>query len=140
MDSNEIKYTTIDEYLATFPAEIQARLREVRETIRLAAPEATERIAYGIPTFYQAGNLVHFAAYKNHLGFYPTADGMAAFADELAEYKHAKGSVQFPHDRSLPLALIGRIVTCRRAENLEKAARKKRREKQGRLAASPKQK
>lgn len=89
MDRHKAASATIDEYLASFPAMIQERLRQVRETIRAAAPEATERISYGIPNFYQEGNLVYFAGYKNHLGFYPTADGMEAFAEELAGYKHA---------------------------------------------------
>ena len=117
MEYAKATYTTIDEYIAGFPTEMQARLREVRETIRLAAPAAAERIAYGIPTFYQAGNLVHFAVYKNHLGFYPTADGMEKFAKKLAEYKHAKGSVQFPHAQPVPTELISRIVTYRPAAN-----------------------
>ncbi|NTV15771.1 MAG: hypothetical protein HGA96_17885 [Desulfobulbaceae bacterium] len=138
MDNAKATCATIDEYLATFPVEVQARLREVRETIRATAPAAVEKIAYGIPTFYQAGNLVHFAGYENHLGFYPTAGGMAAFAEELAGYKHAKGSVQFPHHRPLPLGLIGRIVTYRLAENLRKAANKKGCGKQaGRVAGLP---
>jgi len=131
MDRHKAAFATIDEYLATFPAEIQERLREVRETIRAAAPAAAEKISYGIPTFYQEGNLVHFAGYKNHLGFYPTASGMAAFADELAGYKHAKGSVQFPHDRPLPIELISRIVTSRLAANLSKSASKNGRGKLG---------
>jgi len=131
MDRHIAASATIDGYLATFPTVIQERLQQVRETIRAGAPAATEKIAYGIPTFYQEGNLVHFAGYKNHLGFYPTAGGMAAFAEELGGYKHAKGSVQFPHDRPLPIELISRIVTYRLAENLSKSASKNGRGKLG---------
>jgi len=103
----------IDEYLAGFPAEVREMLGQVRAAIRRAAPDATEAIAYGIPTFVLNGNLVHFAAFKNHIGFYPTPSGIAAFKDELSAYHSAKGSVQFPIDRPMPLALIGRIVRFR---------------------------
>jgi uncharacterized protein YdhG (YjbR/CyaY superfamily) len=101
--------------------EIQARLNAVRETIRKAAPEATEKISYQIPTFHLNGNLVHFAGFKNHVGFYPGASGIAAFEEELSGYVHAKGSIQFPHDEKLPLALVRRMVKFRVGENREKA-------------------
>ena len=116
------KATSIDEYIAQFPAEVQARLEEIRATIRRAAPQARERISYGIPTFSQCGNIVHFAAYEHHIGFYPGASGIKRFAKDLASYASAKGSVQFPLDRPVPLALIGRIARFRVAENVAKYA------------------
>ncbi|MBK0401506.1 DUF1801 domain-containing protein [Adhaeribacter sp. BT258] len=119
------KPTTINEYIAAFPAEVQRVLEDVRETIKKVAPEATETISYGIPTFTQNGALVHFAAFKNHLGFYATPTGHAAFAKELSGYKEGKGSVQFPFDQPVPLELISRIVAFRVKENLDKPARKK---------------
>lgn len=111
---------TIDDYLADFPAAVKARLTKVRRTIRRAAPAAAEKIGYGIPTFTLNGNLVHFAGYERHIGFYPGASGIAAFRSALKPYKSAKGSVQFPHVQPLPLALIAEIVAFRVAENLRK--------------------
>jgi len=122
-------FNSIDEYIATFPAEIQKILQEVRATIHAAAPEATEKISYQMPTFYLNGNLVHFAAFKQHIGFYPTPNGVDAFAQDLAKFKGAKGSVQFPLDQPMPLDLITRIVKYRVAENLEKAKVKPGRQK-----------
>ena len=116
------KVTSIDEYIAQFPAAVQARLEEIRATIRRAAPQARERISYGIPTFSQCGNIVHFAAYEQHIGFYPGASGIKRFAKNLVSYASAKGSVQFPLDRPVPLALIGRIARFRVAENVAKYA------------------
>lgn len=116
--------TSIDEYIAGFPPEVQQLLEQVRTTIRAAAPQAEETISYAIPTFTLEGNLVHFAAFKNHIGFYPVPSGMEAFKDELAAYKSGKGSAQFPLNQALPLDLITRIVKYRVQENLEKAARK----------------
>ena len=110
-------FTSIDEYIATFPADIQQILQEIRATIHAAAPEATEKISYQMPTFYLNGNLVHFAAFKNHIGFYPTPTGVDAFAQDLAKFKGAKGSVQFPLDQPMPLDLITRIVEYRVAES-----------------------
>ncbi len=107
------KPKNIDHYIAGFPADIQAILSQIRETIRKAAPEAEEKISYGIPTFAQNGNLVHFAAFKNHIGFYATPTGHKAFSRELSKYKQGKGSVQFPLDQPIPLALISRIVKFR---------------------------
>lgn len=108
---------TIDEYISTFPSEVQVRLHELRAAISNEAPNASEKISYGMPTFYLNGNLVHFAAYKNHIGFYPTPSGVEAFSIELSEYKWAKGSVQFPHNKPLPLQLISKIVRFRVKEN-----------------------
>ena len=112
---------TINEYIAGFPMEVQAILAKVRHTIREAAPGAQEKIAYGIPTFTLKGNLVHFGAFQNHVGFYPTSSGIAHFQRELAAYKSARGSVQFPLDKPVPYDLIGKIVKFRVRECLPKA-------------------
>jgi uncharacterized protein YdhG (YjbR/CyaY superfamily) len=114
----------IADYIAEFPAPIQERLVAMRSTIREHAPQATERISYRIPTFHQGGNLVHFAAFAHHIGFYPGSSGIAAFADALAPYRQAKGSVQFPHDAPLPLDLVAAIVAFRVQENGQKHAQK----------------
>lgn len=118
---------TIDEYIAAFPREIQARLKKVRALIRSAAPDAEEAIKYQIPTFVLNGNLVHFAGYAKHLGLYPTPSAIQAFAKELSSYESAKGSVQFPHDEPLPLELIQKIVAfrVREAKTRAKLAKKK---------------
>jgi uncharacterized protein YdhG (YjbR/CyaY superfamily) len=110
----------IDEYLARHSKEDQQLLQQMRATIRNAAPEATEKISYGIPTFRLNGNLVHFAAFPNHIGFYPTSSGIAAFKKDFGPYKSSKGAVQFPKDEPLPLALVTKIVKFRRKENLDK--------------------
>jgi uncharacterized protein YdhG (YjbR/CyaY superfamily) len=117
--------TTIDEYIAGFPKDIQKKLEDIRATIRKAAPNAEEAIKYAMPTFVLNGNLVHFAAFKNHIGFYPTPSGIESFKKELSVYKGAKGSVQFPLDQPLPLALITRIVKYRITKNAELAKAKK---------------
>lgn len=127
--SPQTDFHSIDEYIATFPAEIQKILQEIRATIKAAAPEATEKISYQMPTFFLNGNLVHFAAFKQHIGFYPTPNGVDAFAQDLAKFKGAKGSVQFPLDQPMPLDLITRIVKYRVAENLKKAKAKPGRQK-----------
>lgn len=117
----------IDAYIAMFPKDIQKKLNDVRSAIRKAAPQAEEAIKYAIPTFVLNGNLVHFAAAKNHLGFYPAPSGITAFKKELASYEQGKGSIQFPFDQPIPLKLISSIVKFRVAENLEKKAVKKKR-------------
>ena len=122
MDSKRASYQTIDEYIATFPADIQSLLEAVRATIRAAAPDAQERIAYQMPTFAQQGNLVHFAAMRGYIGFYPTSNGVEAFQTELAPYASTKGAVHFPFDQPLPLDLIRRITEYRVGENLKRAA------------------
>ncbi|MDF9798617.1 uncharacterized protein YdhG (YjbR/CyaY superfamily) [Catalinimonas alkaloidigena] len=125
MKSEKTKPETIDEYIADFPQDIQEVLEKVRATIHKAAPEAEEAISYQIPTFKMNGkNLVHFSAYKNHIGFYPGASGIEAFKRKLVEYKFAKGSVQFPLGRALPYELISEIVRYRVKENQEKAEAK----------------
>lgn len=118
--------TTIDDYIAQFPPDIQAILQRIRQTIHQAAPEATEKISYQMPTFYLHGNLVHFAAFTRHIGFYPTPTGIEEFAQDLAPYKGAKGSVQFPLDQPIPYDLMRRITLFRVKENMAKAAAKSR--------------
>jgi uncharacterized protein YdhG (YjbR/CyaY superfamily) len=124
MESPIGAYRTIEEYIAQFPQDIQERLEAMRATIRATAPEAKERIAYQMPTFTFYGNLVHFAAFKNHIGFYPRAIGVTSFQDELVRFgaEAAGGTVRFPHDKPLPLDLIGRIVAFRVNENLNRLA------------------
>jgi uncharacterized protein YdhG (YjbR/CyaY superfamily) len=104
--------TTIDDYIAGFPKDVQRLLRQMRATFGKAAPQATERISYGIPTFTLNGRSIHFAAFTHHIGFYPGST-IAPFKEDLSVYKHAKGSVQFPLDEPLPLALVTRIVKAR---------------------------
>ena len=111
---------TIDDYIALFPSEIQIRLKSLRKVIRDAAPEAGEKISWRMPTFTLNGNLVHFAAHKNHIGFYPGASGIEVFKEKLSEYKSSKGAVQFPNSKPLPYDLIKEIVTFRVTENTEK--------------------
>jgi len=118
---SKTNYNSIDEYIATVPKEIQEKLEELRAVIKEVVPEAQEKISYQMPTFTLKGNLVHFAAFKNHIGFYPTPSGITAFDDELAIYKRAKGSVQFPFNQPLPLELIRKIVKFRVEENLGKS-------------------
>jgi uncharacterized protein YdhG (YjbR/CyaY superfamily) len=121
---NTTQATTIDAYIADFPEDIQRVLREVRETIRQTAPDAVESISYGMPTYKLRGKpLVYFAAFKNHIGFYATPTGHAAFAAEMARYKQGKGSVQFPLNEPMPLELIRRIVAFRVQENADRSQR-----------------
>ncbi|NLG97627.1 MAG: hypothetical protein GX491_09730 [Chloroflexi bacterium] len=118
-------FKTIDEYIAAFPENIQEILNKIRAIIHDAAPEATEAISYQIPTFKLNGNLVHFGAFKDHIGFYPTPSGMAKFEKELSPYAGAKGSVRFPLSEPIPYDLIRRIVEFRVSEVREKARAKK---------------
>jgi len=115
----------VDEYFSGFPNDIQKLLKQMRATIKKAAPKAEEVISYAIPGYLLEGMLVYFAAFKNHIGFYPGAGGIASFKKELSIYKSAKGSVQFPLDNPLPLSLVTRIVKFRIRQNLDKAALKK---------------
>jgi uncharacterized protein YdhG (YjbR/CyaY superfamily) len=124
MKTKQSAPTTIDEYIAGFPPDVQAILHKIRATIRKAAPQAEETINYQIPTFTLNGNLVHFAGFKSHIGFYPTPSGMEKFQVELAGYNSAKGSVQFPLDQRIPYGLITKIVKFRVKENLARAAAK----------------
>jgi len=129
MEKNQSGFASIDEYIVTFPENIQKILQELRVVIQTSAPDATEKISYQMPTFFLNGNLVHFAAFKNHIGFYPAPRGIEAFAQELAMFEGAKGSIRFPIDQPLPLELIGRIVKFRVAENLKKSETQKSRKK-----------
>jgi len=114
------EYADINSFIAEFPEEIQAILEQIRATIQQAAPEAKEAIKYGMPTFVLNGNLVHFSAYKNHIGFYPAPTGIDAFIDELAVYRTGKGTIQFPIDKPIPFDLITKVVKFRVEENLKK--------------------
>jgi uncharacterized protein YdhG (YjbR/CyaY superfamily) len=113
----EIIYKTIDEYIAQFPEDMKERLATLREIIRAAAPDATEKISWGMPTFYLKGNLIHFAGHKNHIGVYPGAEGVEAFRDRLGEYSFSKGAIQLPNNKPLPLDLISDIVRYRAQQN-----------------------
>jgi len=115
---------TIDQYIAAFPPDVQKILQQVRMTIGKAAPDAVEAMKYGIPTFVLGENLVHFGGFKTHVGFYPSPSGIAAFKKELSPYEGAKGSVKFPLDKGMPLALITRIVKFRVQETRRKTAKK----------------
>ncbi|MCL6460191.1 MAG: DUF1801 domain-containing protein [Gorillibacterium sp.] len=129
MEENKITYGSIDEYISQFTPEVQEKLEAIRKVIKEAAPEAEEKISYQMPTFVLHGNLVHFAAFKNHIGFYPAPRGIEAFKDELSQYKGAKGSVQFPLEKPLPYELISRIVRFRATENIERAEGKAKKKK-----------
>ncbi|MBB6673752.1 iron chaperone [Cohnella nanjingensis] len=125
MDGNKIAYVSVDDYISNYPPAVQQILQTLRKEIQASAPDAKEKISYQMPTFDLQGSLVHFAAYKHHIGFYPGADGIAAFQAELSGYKGAKGSVQFPIDKPLPYGLIAKIVKYRAARNLERAEAKR---------------
>lgn len=121
----KVSPATIDEYIALFKPEIQEMLQELRQVIHETAPEAVEKISYQMPTFFLHGNLVHFAAFNKHIGFYPTPSAIEAFSEQLAEYKRAKGSVQFPLDKPLPFDLIREMVKARVLENVQKEESRK---------------
>jgi len=124
-----IEAKNIDEYLAAFDEPVKTHLIRLRETIRKAAPKAEEKMSYAIPTFFLGGkNLVHFAAFAKHIGFYPAPSAIAAFAKELKAYPTSKGAVQFPLDKPLPLTLISKMVKYRVKENIALAARKKKKQ------------
>jgi uncharacterized protein YdhG (YjbR/CyaY superfamily) len=122
-------FTRVDDYITQFPADIQDRLQAIRAAIREAAPDAVEKISWQMPTFHQHGNVVHFAAFKDHISLFPGASGVEAFADRLTPYKTSKGTIQFPHGRPLPLELVKEIVRYRVEENSQIAAAKKKRTK-----------
>jgi uncharacterized protein YdhG (YjbR/CyaY superfamily) len=124
MRTNQTAPVNIDEYIAGFPNDVQDSLQKIRMTIRKAAPNAEEAIKYQVPTFTLKGNLVHFAAFKKHIGFYPTPTGIEKFQEELSVYEGAKGSVRFPLDKPIPFDLISKIVKFRVKENLERAEAK----------------
>jgi uncharacterized protein YdhG (YjbR/CyaY superfamily) len=128
-DDDMTKPKNFEEYLISFPAEIQEILLQLRETIKKAAPDSDEAISYGMPSFRQNGRLLYFAAFKHHIGFYPMMTGVEAFKTELSSYKLGKGSIQFPLEDPLPLELITEIVKFRVQENLEKSKKTERNEK-----------
>jgi uncharacterized protein YdhG (YjbR/CyaY superfamily) len=119
------KFTSIDKYIATFPAPVQERLQQVRAAIHAAAPDATEKISYQMPTFFLNGNLIHFAAFKEHIGIYPMPGVIAAFHKELEGYETSKGAIRFPLSQPLPLELLEKIVKYRIEENRRKVEAKK---------------
>jgi Uncharacterized conserved protein len=118
-------FTSPDEYIASFTPDIQQKLQSIRSLIKELVPEATEKISYAMPAFVLHGNLVFYAAFKNHIGFYPSGSGIQAFEHEFTGLKWSKGAVQFPLDKPIPYDLISRIVKFRAAENREKAEAKK---------------
>jgi len=121
VSTSKIRFKTIDEYIATFPPNVQDILKEVRRAIRDSAPSAQETIAYGVPTFKLNGNLVHFGGYKHHISFFPGGpSAIEAFKKELSSYKQSKGTVQFPLERPIPLELVKRMVKFRVKENLSR--------------------
>jgi uncharacterized protein YdhG (YjbR/CyaY superfamily) len=122
MNPQKKQFNTIDEYIDTFPDNVQVLLQELRLTIRESAPEAEETINYQIPTFRLNGNLVHFAAYKKHIGFYPAPSGIDNFKEELSPYALSKGAVRFPIDAPIPLQLVSKIVEFRVKEQLAKGS------------------
>jgi uncharacterized protein YdhG (YjbR/CyaY superfamily) len=124
MNSDQAAPKNIDEYIAGFTPEIQEILEKIRTTVRTAAPDAEETISYQMPTFRLKGNLVHFAAFKNHIGFYPTPTGTEEFKKELSVYEGGKGSIRFPLDKPIPYDLISQIVKFRVKENMERAEAK----------------
>lgn len=125
MNASNRQFKEIDEYIQRFPPDIQKILEQLRKIIRENAPDAEEAISYGMPTFKLNGNLVHFAAFEHHIGFYPAPSGVEAFKKDLALYKHAKGSIQFPLDKPIPYDLVKRIVQFRVKENIESGTRRK---------------
>ena len=114
------EFKTVDEYIATFPKNVQSILQELRQVIRDSAPEAAEAISYQMPAFKLNGNLVYFAAWENHIGFYPTASGIEAFKKELSNYEVTKGTVKFPINEPIPFDLVRKIVKYRVKQNLAK--------------------
>jgi len=129
MRTNQTAPKNIDEYIAGFPQDVQAILEKIRRTIRKAAPDAEETIKYQMPTFTLKGNLVHFAAFKKHIGFYPPATGNEKFKNELSVYEGAKGSMKFPLDKPIPFDLISKIVKFRIRENLDRAEAKQKKKR-----------
>lgn len=121
---------TVDEYIAGFEPEIQVTLNELRNLVKSEAPEASEKISYGMPTFYLNGNLVHFAAFKHHYGFFPAPSAIAEFEEELAPYRTGKGSLRFSMDKPIPQDIIRKIVRFRVNENLNKTKSKKTKRRQ----------
>lgn len=122
MQKKQKIYKTIDEYIDSFPKDVQKKLKEIRRLVKKQSPLAQEKISYQMPTFVLNGNLLHFAAYSKHIGFYPTPSGIKAFSKELSKYKNSKGAVQFPITEELPIKLIKKIIKYRVKENSKKTA------------------
>jgi uncharacterized protein YdhG (YjbR/CyaY superfamily) len=129
MEEIKKNFNSIDEYISQFPLELQEKLQALRKVIKESAPDAKEKISYQMPTFVLHKNLVHFAAYKNHIGFYPTSSGIEAFKQDISNYKSSKGAVQFPINQPLPFELISKIVKFRVNEELKKATEAKAKKK-----------
>lgn len=125
MDEKKEQPTTIDEYVAQFPQDVQQILNSLRSVIQESTPQAVERISYQMPAFYLKGNLIYFGAHKHHIGFYPTGSGIEAFKEELSAFKWSKGVVQFPLNEPIPYELVSKIVKFRVAENLKKSSANK---------------
>jgi uncharacterized protein YdhG (YjbR/CyaY superfamily) len=125
MRKGQVAPRNIDEYIAEFPPEVQAKLQRIRAAIKKAAPKAEEAIKYSMPTFVLNGNLVHFAGYKNHIGFYPAPRALQQFREELSKYEGSKGAVRFPLDKPVPIGLIQRMVKFRVASMAQAQAKKK---------------
>jgi len=125
METTSTKFKTVDEYISTFPASTKTILKELRKTIKQAAPQAEELISYNMPAFTFHGRLVYYAAYKKHIGLYPIPSAIRAFQKDLSDYKTSKGAIQFPLDRPIPFGLITKIVKFRVKENLQKGKTKK---------------
>ena len=125
MEKTKVVPETVDQYIAAFPADVKKRMQQLRKTIKAGAPNADELISYQMPGYKYFGMLVYFAAYKNHIGFYPGAGGLLEFYKELSSFKSAKGSVQFPHDEPIPYDIISKIVKFRVKQNEEKFSLKK---------------
>jgi uncharacterized protein YdhG (YjbR/CyaY superfamily) len=125
METGQAKPESIDEYIAAFAPEVQSILNQIRSTIATAAPDAHEMISYRMPTFTQNGVLVHFAAFKNHIGLYPPISGDAELEEDVSPYAGEKGNLRFPLDQPIPYTLIGKIVKHKLTQNLAKSRRKK---------------
>lgn len=126
MKSQKVRFNSIDEYISTFPKDVQKILEELRETIKAAAPEAEQKISYGIPTFMLNGKyLIYFAGWKNHISIYPIPSGSEAFNQQVSKYVEGKGTLKFPLDKPLPMRLITKIVKYRVAENSKRSDNKK---------------
>ena len=125
MESRKKKFSSIDEYIDSFPEHFQEKLEELRNVIKELVPDAQEKISYQMPAFYLNGILVWFAGFSKHIGFYPKTSGIAAFEQELGQYKHAKGSVRFPIEKPLPIDLIRKIIKFRLNENLQQKKKEK---------------
>ncbi len=133
MEEKKLHYETVDEYILLYPQEIQDKLQHVRRVIKEEAPEATEKISWKMPTFHLHGNLVHFAAHKSHIGFYPGENGVAQFKDRITEYKSSRGAIQFPYNKQFPEELVRDIVRFRVEENKRIAAERVAKKKEKRL-------